>query len=434
MCDYRLGMLDIKRIRSAPEEVRAALSRRGIDLAEFEEVIKLDREVREIIAQRDDARAKIKTLSNEVGAAKREKDEAKAEQLSEESRRLRDHEAALSDNTSLIENRITELLLGIPNTPAPQVPDGETDADNPVLEMHPEVLPTFADYQKVPHWETAEALGILDLERGAKISGSMFAMFRGAGATLVRALCQYALDSNADAYEEIRPPTLVLTSTLLATGHLPKFADEAYAIERDDLWAIPTAEVPLTSLAKDEILDEVELPKKMMAYSPCMRREAGSAGRDTRGLLRVHEFDKVELLGYATPEQAPDLVQDILSRGTKMIAALGLNYRVIEICVGDLGQTHHRSFDIEVFSPGVDRWLEVSSCSWYSDYQARRANIRYRPTSGGANQTVHTCNGSALAVPRVFAAILETHRQPDGTVRVPEVLVPYMRGITALGA
>ncbi|MGZ4683281.1 MAG: aminoacyl--tRNA ligase-related protein, partial [Acidimicrobiales bacterium] len=226
-----------------------------------------------------------------------------------------------------------------------------------------------------------------------------------------------------------------------ATGQLPKFADDAYHIERDDLWAIPTAEVPLTSIAMDEILDEAELPKRLMAYSPCFRREAGSAGRDTRGLLRVHEFDKVELLAYATPEQAPDMLDEILERGVGLIRDLGLAHRILDICTGDMGQSHHRSFDIEVFSPGVGQWLEVSSVSWFSDYQARRANIRYRPrpvegddrTRSRGNEMVHTLNGSALAVPRVWAALVETHRQADGSVRLPEVLWPYMRGATSIG-
>ncbi len=286
----------------------------------------------------------------------------------------------------------------------------------------------------MPHWETGAELGILDLERAVKISGSMFSMFRGQGATLARGLCQLALDRNADAFEEIRPPSLVLTSTLTATGQLPKFADDAYHVERDDLWCIPTAEVPLTSLAKDEILDETDLPMRLMAYTPCYRREAGSAGRDTRGLLRVHEFDKVELLAYATPEQAPAMLDEILQRAESTIAALGLTYRVLDICTGDLGQSHYRSLDIEVYAPGVDQWLEVSSVSWFSDYQARRANIRYRPTGEKRTETVHTLNGSALAVPRVWAALVETHRRPDGNVQVPDVLLPYLRGATVIGS
>jgi seryl-tRNA synthetase len=248
------------------------------------------------------------------------------------------------------------------------------------------------------------------------------------GATLSRALCQLAIDRNADAFEEIRPPTIVSTATLTATGQLPKFADDAYAVERDDLWLVPTAEVPLTSLYRDDVLEESQLPKRVMAHTTCYRRESGSAGKDTRGLLRTHEFDKVEILAFATPEQSPAVLDELVGRAERTIAALGLAYRVIEICTGDLGQSHHRSFDIEVYSPGVDRWLEVSSISWFSDYQARRGNIRYRPTAGKGTDIAHTLNGSALAVPRVLATILEVYRQPDGSVRIPDVLLPYCRG------
>ncbi|MEZ5145363.1 MAG: serine--tRNA ligase [Acidimicrobiales bacterium] len=320
----------------------------------------------------------------------------------------------------------------MPNLPSPDAPDGAGPEDNPVLRVVGFEPDGYAAHQRVPHWEVGTELGILDLERAVKISGSMFTMFRRQGATLARALCQLALDRNADAFEEIRPPSLVLSSTLTATGQLPKFADDAYHIERDDLWCIPTAEVPLTSLARDEILDEADLPMRLMAYSPCFRREAGSAGRDTRGLLRVHEFDKVEILAYATPAQAPEMLDELLARAEGTIAALGLAYRVVDICTGDMGQSHHRSFDIEVYAPGVDQWLEVSSVSWFSDYQARRANIRYRPSGEKRPEVLHTLNGSALAVPRVWAALVETHRQPDGSVTVPDVLLPYLRGARAI--
>jgi len=284
----------------------------------------------------------------------------------------------------------------------------------------------------VPHWDSATALGILDNERATKISGAMFTMQRGAGATLARALCQYALDMNADAFEEVRPPSLVTTATLTATGQLPKFADDAYAIERDDLWCIPTAEVPLTSLYAGEVLDEAQLPIRMMAYTPCYRREAGSAGRDTRGMLRAHEFDKVEILAVTTPEQGAAMLVELRDRAERLIAGLGLPYRIIEICTGDLGQSHHRSFDIEVYGPGCDNWLEVSSVSWFSDYQARRADIRYRKPGEKGTTIANTLNGSALAVPRVWAAIIENYRQPDGSVVVPEALRRYMRGMEAI--
>ena len=270
---------------------------------------------------------------------------------------------------------------------------------------------------------------MLDLERAAKLSGSMFPLYRGDGALLSRALLQLYIDrATADGtWEEMRPPTLVRTDAITASGHLPKFADDAYQLERDDLWAIPTAEVPLTSLRRDEILTEAELPAKMCAYTPCYRREAGSAGKDTRGLLRVHEFDKVELMAYTTPEGAQVVFDEILRRAGELCADLGFTYRQVEICVGALGQSHAQSFDFEVYAPGADQWLEVSSVSWFSDYQARRANVRYRPDGGGSPAFVHTVNGSALALPRVWAALVEANRQPDGTIAVPEVLQPYAK-------
>ena len=239
---------------------------------------------------------------------------------------------------------------------------------------------------------------------------------------------QLGLDLNGDAFEEIRPPTLVKSETLTATGQLPKFADDAYHVERDDLWAIPTAEVPLTSIGKDEVLAEADLPFRVMAHTSCFRREAGSAGRDTRGLLRVHEFDKVEILAYTTPEQGAEMHAELVARAEKPLQLLGLPYRVLDICTGDLGQSHARAFDLEVYAPGVDQWLEVSSISWFTDYQARRANIRYRPAGTKETRFVHTLNGSALAVPRVWAALVETYRRDDGSISVPEVLRPYLGG------
>ena len=425
-------MIDVRRLRTDFDEVRAAMARRGGDVAsQVDRARELDERHRELIAQRDDLRTRINAISKEVGGLRRDGRADEAEKRQVESRELGEQQAAVEVDVEQVGAELRDLLLRIPNIPHVDAPDGVSDADNPVLREDAELPDTGV--ARIPHWEIGEELGILDIERAVKISGSMFTMFRGQGATLARALCQLALDRNADAYEEIRPPTLVLSATLVATGQLPKFADDAYHVERDDLWCIPTAEVPLTSLAKDEILAEADLPMRFMAYSPCYRREAGSAGRDTRGLLRVHEFDKVELLAYTTPAQAPAMLDEIVARAEATIVALGLRHRVIEICTGDLGQSHHRSIDIEVYAPGVGQWLEVSSISWFSDYQARRANIRYRPTEGKGNESVHTLNGSALAVPRVWAALVETHRQADGSIALPEVLRPYFRGATSIG-
>ncbi len=426
-------MIDIRLLRTAPAEVRAALARRGAPdlLDQLDRVAARDERARDIVSQRDALRARVNELSKQVGSLRRDGRTDDAEALQAESRSLGEQERTLADESDELQAAIRDLLLHIPNLPHPDAPDGAGDHDNPVIKG-PFLPESFAEHQRVPHWDVAAALGILDNERATKISGAMFTMQRGAGAMLSRALCQYALDSNADAFEEIRPPSLVTTATLTATGQLPKFADDAYAIERDDLWCIPTAEVPLTSIYAGEILDEAVLPMRLMAYSPCYRREAGSAGRDTRGMLRAHEFDKVEILALATPEQGPAMLLEIRDRAERLIAGLGLPYRIIEICTGDMGQSHHRSFDLEVYAPGCDSWLEVSSCSWFSDYQARRADIRYRRAGEKGTHIANTLNGSALAVPRVWAAILENYRQADGSVVVPEVLRPYMRGLEVI--
>ena len=403
-------------------------------LDQLDTAAELDRELRDLASQRDGLRRQVNDLSRQVGRLRSAGDTAGAEALMAESRRLGDVETDVARQADDVEADLRDLLLRIPNIPSDDAPDGKSEADNVVLRTEGTAPSEYADHQRVPHWETGTALGILDTERAAKISGSMFTMLRGLGATVSRALCQLALDRNADVFEEIRPPSLVTTATLTATGQLPKFADDAYAIERDDLWCIPTAEVPLTSIGRDEVYAEADLPVRLMAFTPCFRREAGSAGRDTRGLLRVHEFDKVEILAYATPEQAPALLDELLDRAVASIAALGLTYRLVDICTGDLGQSHHRSVDIEVYAPGTDQWLEVSSVSWFSDYQARRANIRYRPATGKGTEFVHTLNGSALAVPRVLAALLEVHRRPDGSVAIPEPLWPYTRGASVIAA
>ncbi len=426
-------VIDVRLLRTDPDGTRVALARRGKAdvLAQLERATEIEREVRDIQSRRDGFRGEINELSKLVGAKRRDGDAAGAEVLQAQSRALGELEKAAAEQLEGIQDELRDLLLRIPNLPHPDAPDGADERDNPIIKG-PFVPESFPAHQRVPHWETATALGILDNERATKISGAMFTMQRGAGATLARALCQYALDMNADAFEEIRPPSLVTTATLTATGQLPKFADDAYAIERDDLWAIPTAEVPLTSLYSGEILDEAELPKRLMAYTSCYRREAGSAGRDTRGMLRAHEFDKVELLAVTTPEQGPAMLVEIRDRAEALISGLGLPYRVIEICTGDMGQSHHRSFDIEVYAPGCDNWLEVSSCSWFSDYQARRADIRYRTAGEKGTTIANTLNGSALAVPRVWAAIIENFRQEDGTVAIPTVLQKYMRGLTVI--
>ncbi|MEY2740170.1 MAG: seryl-tRNA synthetase [Actinomycetota bacterium] len=428
-------MIDVRLLRSRPDEVVAAMARRAKPavLDDLDHARRLDERLRAITVERDEIRGRVNALSKRVGEARRAGDEAGGAALAAESRALGDGEAALRDEHEQVSAALRELLLRIPNVPHPDVVAGASDADNRVVRGPVGMPSAWADHQRVPHWETGVALGILDNERAVKISGAMFTMQRGAGATLARALCQYALDRNADAYEEIRPPSLVTTATLTSTGQLPKFADDAFAIERDDLWAIPTAEVPLTSLHAGEVLAAETLPRRYVAHTSCYRREAGAAGRDTRGMLRSHEFDKVEILAVTTADQAPAMLDEMLERVVASIAGLGLAHRVLEICTGDLGQSHHRSFDVEVYAPGCDQWLEVSSVSWFSDYQARRADIRVKHRDAKGTEIAHTLNASALAVPRVWAAILEQHRRADGSVAVPSALHPYMRGTTVIG-
>jgi seryl-tRNA synthetase len=425
-------VIDVRLLRTQPDSVRQALARRAKPdlLNHLDHAIRLDVRLRDITAERDAIRARINELSKQVGVLRREKKDA--EPLMAESRQLGANEKALDDEYGQVETVLHDLLLRIPNLPHPDVSEGTGSDDNKVVRGPLQMPANFASHQRVPHWEAATALGILDSERAVKISGAMFTMQRGLGATLARALCQYALDRNADTYEEVRPPSLVSSATLTVTGQLPKFADDAYNIGRDDLWCIPTAEAPLTSLHAGEILDEAQLPVRYMAFSPCFRRESGSAGRDTRGMLRSHEFDKVEIFSVTTPEQAPAMLDEFLERVVSTIASLELPYRVLEICTGDLGQSHYRSFDVEVYAPGCDQWLEVSSVSWFSDYQARRGDIRFRREGKKGTEFAHTLNASALAVPRVWSAIIENFRNADGSVTIPRVLHPYMRGATVI--
>jgi seryl-tRNA synthetase len=427
-------MLDLRLLRADPDAVRAGLSRRGGDAAAaVDELVEADARQRAVGTRRDEVRARIKAISKEVGQRRGAGDTDGAEALMAESRTLGDEEKALGAEADDLAATVHRLLLETPNLPAADCPDGAGEADNVVLRTEGFDPGAYGDHQRVPHWEIGAELGLLDPERAVRISGSMFTMYTGWGARLLRALVQLSLDRNADAYTDVRPPTLVRTDTMVATGHLPKFGDEAYHVERDDLWTIPTAEVPLTSLHRDEILDEADLPRRYTAYTSCYRREAGSAGRDTRGLLRSHEFDKVELFALANgAEQAVACQEDILARSESLLRDLGLAYRVVDLCTGDLGASACRTWDLEAYAPGCDLWLEVSSVSWFTDYQARRAAIRFRPTGGKGTEVCHTVNGSAMGWPRTIAAYLETHRQPDGSVAVVEALRPYLAGVPAI--
>jgi seryl-tRNA synthetase len=426
-------MIDLVQLRREPDLVKSALARRGVSSATMDEIVALDVEHRRLLQETEGLRAQVKELSRQVGEARRNGDATAADQLTEKSRVLGNRERAASEATDEVATKLHSMLLMIPNVPDSRVPDGLDESENVELRRwwvgmdEGAPFPTYAEHQRVPHWEIGTELGILDMESGAKIAGSMFPLYRGAGAKLVRALSSLSLDKNAGAYEEIRPPTLALTETMMSTGHLPKSADDMYSIERDGLWAIPTAEVPLTSLRRGEILDQASLPIRLCALTACFRREAGAAGKDTRGLLRVHEFDKVELFAYCLPDQADDAFADVLRRAEELLQALGLTYQLLELCTGDLGTASAYTIDLNVYSPGVDRWLEVSSVSWFRDFQARRANVRYR-TADGSTAFVHTVNGSALGWSRIWAALVETYRQADGSVKLPDALAPYFAG------
>ncbi len=432
-------MIDLARLRREPEVVKAALGRRGVSPATMDAIVAMDVEHRELLQEAERLRADIKSLSRLVGEARRDKDDETASTLRETSRAVGDQERRATEVAERVAQRLRDHLLMVPNLPSPEAPDGVDENDNVELRRWWVGLgqgldfPVYGEHQRVPHWEIGAELGILDMESGAQLAGSMFALFRGAGARLARALTTFALDRHSPDYEEILPPTFALTETMMSTGHLPKSADDMYAIERDGLWAIPTGEVPLTSMNRGEIFDESALPLRMTAATACFRREAGAAGRDTRGLLRVHEFDKVELFNYCTPEQTDASFADVLARAEGLLQELGLTYRVLDLCTGDLGTSSARTFDLEVYSPGVERWLEVSSVSKFYDFQARRANVRYR-TSEGTTAFVHTVNGSALPIPRTWAALVETYRQPDGSVLLPDVLAPYMGGQSRITA
>ncbi|MCQ3813388.1 MAG: serine--tRNA ligase [Acidimicrobiia bacterium] len=425
-------MLDIKLIRSNPDAVKAAIARRGESTSAIDEIVELDSRLRALSTSRDELRAEIRQTSKQVGLLHAEGKSADTKELAARSRALGAEEKVLDERCTQLSREIEVRLLNVSNMPSSDAPDGFSEDANVEVRNSGFDPERFDDHQKVPHWDVGEQLQILDVDRAVRLSGSMFVMYRGAGAQLLRALIAFGLERNRDAFEEVRPPTLVKSDTMIGSGHLPKFADDAYHVSRDDLWAIPTAEVPLTSMFAGEVLSETDLPLRLMAHTSCYRREAGAAGRDTRGLLRVHEFDKVEMYAFCTPQQGHDMHHEILDRAEGAIRDLGLTYRILDLACGDISGAGTRTFDIEVFAPGADRWLEVSSVSWCTDYQTRRANIRFRRKGTKGTEFAHSLNGSALAVPRVWAAIVETYRQPDGSVEMPEALHPYLGGLTKI--
>ena len=417
-------MLDIRRLRHETEAVKDALAKRDASLPDMvDRVLEFDVTRREALGVVNDLKARRNEASKRVGELKREAGDAEA--LILEMREVGDRISELDATIASADEEIEALLLGIPNTPFDEVPEGDED-HNVVQACHGS--PATFDFEPRPHWELGEALGILDLARGAKVSGSGFPVLVAGGARLQRGLINFFLDVHTDehAYTEVRIPYLVTSDTMTGTGQLPKFAEESYQTERDELWLIPTAEVPVTNLHRDELLTADDLPLRYTAYSPCFRREAGAAGKDTRGLLRVHQFDKVELVRYELPERSRDALEELTREAEVLLERLGLHYRRLLLATGELGQSGALTYDLEVWAPGVDKWLEVSSCTTFTDYQARRANIRFRRTQTEKPEFVHTLNGSALALPRVMAALLETYQQADGSVTLPEVLHPYV--------
>jgi seryl-tRNA synthetase len=381
-----------------------------------------DRERRTLIQAVEERKAQRNASSQEV--ARRKKAREDADELIAQGRALGEEIARLEGELAVVDAELRQIVLEIPNVTLPNVPAGGEEHNVIVREWG---TPRASDGVK-PHWEIAERLRLFDLERASKVSGSGFVFYRGNGARLVRALINYFMDTHREehGYEEIWPPLLVNRATMTGTGQLPKFEDDAYATRGDDLFLIPTAEVPVTNLYRDEILDGESLPMAFVAYSKCFRREAGSAGKDTRGILRTHEFDKVELVRYATPENSAEQLELLTRHAETMLERLGLPYRRKLLAAGDTGFSSAMTYDLEAWAPGVGAWLEVSSCSTFTDYQARRANIRYRPVKGEKPRFVHTLNGSGLAFPRTVACILEHYQNDDGTVTVPDVLRTYL--------
>src|SRR5262245_19801402 len=416
-------MLDIRLIREQPDFVKSRLATRaGDDALKIDELLEVDAERRKLETALQQCNADRKRLSKEIGAARgRGEDSTGAE---ERVRQIGDEIAELVRQTTVAEETQRALLLEIPNLPHPEAPVGSSPADNPVVRVYGE-KPQF-DFPVLDHVALGVKLRLFDSERATKLSGSGFICFTGAGARLERALIQFMLDlqTREHGYLEVSPPFLVRRDCMIGTTQLPKFEEDMYGLEDGALFLAPTAEVPVTNLHREEILAEAELPKKFTAYTPCFRREAGSAGRETRGIIRVHQFDKVELVKSTTPENSYAEHESLTADAERILQSLGLHYRVIELCTGDLGFGSAKTYDIEVWSPGQDGYLEVSSCSNFEDFQARRMNLRFKDADG-KNRFCHTLNGSGTALPRLFAALVEANQQADGSIRIPEKLQPY---------
>ncbi len=417
-------MLDIKLLRTDYERIMEIMKVRGESVGDIGKVLEYDEKRREYTFETETLKAKQNEVSKQIPVFKKEGKDvsgifAEMKQISERSKEL---DGLIRE----LDEKINAIMLTIPNIPHPSVPIGDTDEDNVEIRKFGE--PTKFDFEAKAHWDIGEGLGILDFETGAKVSGSRFTFYRGLGARLERSLISFYLDTHTtkNGYEEVLPPYLVLRESMVGTGQLPKFEEDAYKTAVEDYFLIPTAEVPVTNMYRDEILDGTKMPIKHVAYSACFRAEAGSAGRDTRGLIRQHQFNKVELVKFVKPETSYDELEKLTLDAESVLKLLGLPYRVVSICTGDLGFTAAKKYDIEVWMPSYGRYVEISSCSNFEDFQARRANIKYKDSIKDKAKFVHTINGSGVAIGRTVAAILENYQNADGSVTVPEVLRPYM--------
>ena len=423
-------MLDIKRIREDYEGVKAAVERRCKGSFGIENVVKYDEERRAILAEVEAMKNKQNTVSKEIPKLKKAGEDTTAimAEMKELSAKIKEMDTQLAE----VEANLQNALLNVPNTPNAEVQIGEDDSDN--VEIRKYMEPTQFDFEPKAHWDLGVDLDILDWERAAKISGARFTVYKGIGARLERAVINFMLDLHTvdQDYVEILPPFMVNRAAMTGTGQLPKFEEDMFYIPQKDFFLVPTAEVPVTNLRTQEIMPEAELPVYYTAYTPCFRAEAGSAGRDTRGLIRQHQFNKVELVKFVKPEGSYDELEKLTNDAEEVLKVLGIPYRVVRLSTGDLGFSSAMTYDIEVWMPSYGRYVEISSCSNFEDYQARRANIRFRPEEGGKPEFVHTLNGSGLAVGRTVAAILENFQQADGSVIIPEALRPYMGGLEVI--
>jgi seryl-tRNA synthetase len=417
-------MLDIKVLRADFEGIKKLLQHRGEDLSALDNFEELDKKRREFIVEAEQLKSKRNEVSAQVAALKRDKQDA--DHLILEMREVGDKIKEIDDELRVVEESLETILLGIPNIPHESVPIGETEDDNIEARKWGEIR-NFG-FEPKPHWDVADQLGILDFEKAGKVTGSRFVFYKGLGARLERALISFMLDLHVDehGYTEVLPPYIVNRTSMTGTGQLPKFEEDAFRIESEDYFLIPTAEVPVTNMHRDEILSGEDLPINYAAFSACFRSEAGSAGRDTRGLIRQHQFNKVELVKFVKPEDSYAELEKLTGHAEKVLQLLELPYRVLSMCTGDLGFTAAKKYDIEVWIPSYGTYREISSCSNFESFQARRANIRFRRDPKGKPEHVHTLNGSGLAIGRTVAAILENYQQEDGSVIIPEVLRPYM--------